>query len=78
MGKLPNYLQYFGSDNVEGVAKNWEDAEMSWLEVEMSWMEVDGAGRSWAHGLVIPLKNSLITHQGLLYSKKQFCSGGNL
>ena len=30
----------------------------------------------WVHGLVIPW-NSLITHQGLLYGRKQFCSGGN-
>ena len=35
--KLPNYMQYFGSNIVEG------DAE-SWLEAEMSWVEVDGAG----------------------------------
>ena len=37
LGKLPNYVRYFGSNNVEGVAE-------SWLEAEMSWMEVDGAG----------------------------------
>ena len=42
-GKLPNYVRYFGSYNVEGVAKSW------WR-----WMEVDGAGWSWVHGLVIP------------------------
>ena len=29
-GKLPNYVRYFGSNNVEGVAE--------------SWVEVDGAG----------------------------------
>ena len=41
--KLPNYVWYFGSNNVEGVAE-------SWLEAEMSWIEVDGAGRrlKWA------------------------------
>ena len=39
-GKLPNYVQYFGSNIVEGVAE-------SWVEVEMSWVEVDGAGWSW-------------------------------
>ena len=28
---------------------------------------------------IIPIfKNELITHQGLLYGKKQCCSGGNL
>ena len=37
LGKLPNYVWYFGSNNIEGVAE-------SWLEAEMSWMEVDGAG----------------------------------
>ena len=37
LGKLPNYLQYFGSNIVEGVAE-------SWAEAEMSWVEVDGAG----------------------------------
>ena len=26
----------------------------------------------------LQIKNSLITHQGLLYGKKYFCSGGNL
>ena len=35
-GKLPNYVQYFGSNNVEGVAE-------SWVEVQISWMEVDGS-----------------------------------
>ena len=47
LGKLPNYVQYFGSNIVEGVAE-------SWVEVEMNWMEVDGAGRRWVHCLVIP------------------------
>ena len=48
MGKLPNYVQYFGSNIVEGVAE-------SWVEAEMSWVEVDGAGWRWVHGLVIPI-----------------------
>ena len=26
----------------------------------------------------LQIKNSLITHQALLYDKEQFCSGGNL
>ena len=38
--KLPNYVQYFGSSDVEDVAE-------SWVEVEMSWVEVDGAGWRW-------------------------------
>ena len=33
LGKLPNYVGYFGSNNVEGVAENWVEAEMSWVEV---------------------------------------------
>ena len=47
LGKLLIYVQYFGSNNVEGVAE-------SWMEAEMSWVEVDGAGWRWVHGLVIP------------------------
>ena len=38
--KLANYLQYFGFNNVEGVAE-------SWVETEMSWVRVDGGGWSW-------------------------------
>ena len=37
LGKLPNYVQYFGSNIVKVVAE-------SWVEVEMSWVEVDGGG----------------------------------
>ena len=33
LGKLPNYVQYFGSNNVEGVVESWVEAEMSWVEV---------------------------------------------
>ena len=32
-GKLPNYVKYFGSNNVKGVAKSWVEAEMSLVEV---------------------------------------------
>ena len=35
--KLPNYVQCFGSNIVDGVAE-------SWVEAEMSWVEVGGAG----------------------------------
>ena len=31
--KLPNYVQYFGSNNVECVVESWVEAEMSWVEV---------------------------------------------
>ena len=33
LGKLPNCVQYFGSNNVEDVAESWVEAEMSWVEV---------------------------------------------
>ena len=55
LGKLPNYVRYFGSNNVEGVAESWVETEMSWLGVDgagWSWVEVDGAGWRWVHGLV--------------------------
>ena len=39
LGKFPNYVRYFGSNNFEGVVE-------SWLEAEMNWVEVDGAGWS--------------------------------
>ena len=45
LAKLPNYVQYFGSNIVEGVAE-------SSVEAETSWVEVDGAGWRWVHGLV--------------------------
>ena len=54
LGKLPNYVRYFGSNNVEGVPENWVEAEMSWVEAEMSLVEMDGAGWRWVHYLVIP------------------------
>ena len=43
LGKLPNYVQYFGSNNVEGVAESW-----SWMEAEMNLVEV-GAWFSNTH-----------------------------
>ena len=52
-------MQYFCSNNVEGVAESWVEAEMSWVEVDgagWSWVEVDGAG-GWrsVNDLVIPV-----------------------
>ena len=47
LGKLPNYVQYFGSNIDEGVEESWAEAELSWVEVEMSWVEMDGAEWSW-------------------------------
>ena len=40
LGKLPNYVPCFGSNNVESVAE-------SWVEAEMSWVELGGGGWSW-------------------------------
>ena len=61
--KLPNYTQYFGSNNVEGVAKNSVEAEMSWLEV----------GPHFSNTL-----NFInYTSRATLW-QKQFRSGGNL
>ena len=40
LGKLPNHVQYFGFNNVEGIAETW-------VEVEVSQVEVGGAGWSW-------------------------------
>ena len=34
LGKLLNYLRYFGSNNAEGVVDSWVEAEMSWIEVD--------------------------------------------
>ena len=34
LGKLPNYVRYFGSNIVEGVAESWVKAEMNWVEVD--------------------------------------------
>ena len=34
LGKLPNYVRYFGSNIVEGIAESWVEAEMSHLEVD--------------------------------------------
>ena len=58
-GNLPNYVQYFGSNIVQGVAENWVEAEMSWVEVDgagWSCVEVDGAWWRSVHGLVIPFR----------------------
>ena len=66
LGKLPNYLQYFCSNNVERAKwglkwAGWRWMEpvelgMSWVEVDWAgcrWLEVDRAGWRWVHGLVI-------------------------
>ena len=34
LGKLPNYVQYFGWNIVEGVAESWMEAEMSCVKID--------------------------------------------
>ena len=49
LGKLPNYVQYFGSNIVKDVAESWVEVDgTGW-----SWMDVDGPWWRWVHGLVI-------------------------
>ena len=48
LGKLPNYVRYFGSNNIEGVAETW-------VENEMSGIEVDGTGWGLVYGLAMPI-----------------------
>ena len=33
LGKLANYVRYFSSNNIEGVAESWVETEMSRVEV---------------------------------------------
>ena len=33
LSKLPNYVQYFGSNNVDGVAESWIETVISWVEL---------------------------------------------
>ena len=62
--KLPNYVQYFGSNIVESVAE-------SWVETETSWVEVDGAGWSWVE-LGAPFSNTYFRqHYKLRNSNKE-------
>ena len=47
LGKLPNYVRYFGFYNIESVSESWVEAEMSWVEVDgagWKWMELGGGG----------------------------------
>ena len=56
---MPNYVQYFGSNIVGGIAESWVEAEMSLVEVDgVEWM-LGGAEWSWVHGLVIPVSKSI-------------------
>ena len=50
LGKLPNHVQYFGSNIAEGIAEHWVETEMSWVEVVGAgrrWMELGGAAWRW-------------------------------
>ena len=45
LGKLPNYVRYSGSNNVEGVAESWVEAEMSWVAMDEAGWRLKRAGR---------------------------------
>ena len=50
LGKMPNYMRYFGSNNLEGVAESWVEVEMSWIKMggaEWRWVELVAGGWSW-------------------------------
>ena len=52
LGKLPNYMRYFGSYYDE------DDAE-SWVGAEISWLEPGGGGESWVQGLAILISEQI-------------------
>ena len=47
LGKLPNYVQYFRLNVVEGVAEKWVETEMSWVEVDGAEWMLKWAGWRW-------------------------------
>ena len=34
LGKLPYYMRYFGSNNIDSFAESWVEAEMGWVEMD--------------------------------------------
>ena len=40
LGKLPNYMQYFGSNIVEGVPESWVEVD----EAGWRWIKLGGGG----------------------------------
>ena len=61
LGKLPNYVRYFGSYNVECVAESWVEAEMSWVEV----------GARFSNTLYKFLKDENLKQQWLIKIKRR-------
>ena len=47
LGKLLNYVLYFGSNNVEGIAESWVEAEMSWVQLGTAGWRLKWAGWRW-------------------------------
>ena len=47
LGKLPNCLRFFISNNLEGVAESWVEAEISWVEVDRAGWRLKWAGWRW-------------------------------
>ena len=87
MGKLLNYVQYFGS-NIEGVAESWVEAEISWVELGgggWSWVEVDARFSNTRYYIYIAAfwepwnsQNSLFEHfqtYSRIFNQIQPCSG---
>ena len=75
LGKLPNYVRYFGPYNVEDVAESCLEAEMNWVELGGSggarwrWVVVDGVAWGWMHGLAIPV-HKIYVNTNLVLLKK--------
>ena len=78
LGKLPNYVRYFGSNNVADVAE-------SWVVTDMSWMGLDGGRWSCVevNGLLIPNFNMLVkkhiaqSNDGIYVTIPHLDLGGN-
>ena len=47
LGKLLNYMLYFGSNNVEGIAESWVKAEMGWVQLGAAGWRLKWAGWRW-------------------------------
>ena len=64
LGKLPNYVQYFGSNNVEGVG-----AEMSWVKMDVAGCDDDHRMNTY-HTHLDDINMSIF---GLRFAKKGWC-----
>ena len=69
LGKLSNYMQYFGSNNVEGVAESWVGAEMSWVKMDVAGCDDDYHMNTY-HTHLDDVNMSIL---GLTFAKKGLC-----